>query len=59
MRMESSVQMFIVHLFTASKMSREMHAVNNKNQQEKTTLNDFWLLHFVVLFCCSSVTQQM
>ena len=59
MRMESSVQMFIVHLFTSSKMSREMHVVNNKNQQEKTTLNDFWLLHFVVLFCCSSVTQQM
>lgn len=46
--------MFIVHLFTASKMSREMHVVNNKNQQEKTTLKDFYSLQFVGLFCYST-----
>jgi hypothetical protein len=56
--MESSVQMFIVHLFTASKMNREKHVVKNKNQQEKTTLIDFYYLRFVVLFCCLFVTQQ-
>ena len=56
--MESTVQMFTVHLFTASKMNREMEVVNNKNQQEKTTLIDFYYLRFVVLFCCLFVTQQ-
>ena len=55
----SSVQMFTVHLFTASKMNREMEVVKNKYQQEKTTLQDFYYLRFIVLFCCSFVTQQM
>jgi hypothetical protein len=56
--MKSSVQMFTVHLLTASKMNREKHVVKNKNQQEKTTLKDFYYLRFVVLFCCLFVTQQ-
>ena len=30
--------MFNVHLFTASKMNRDMELGKNKNQQEKTTL---------------------